>query len=231
MNRPASLQNALVLALTSLACGACGDSASGGGVALGSEQKGIATFYDANGGGNCSYDPGGDLMVAAMNREQYDNSAACGQCVDIVGPKGNVRVRIVDQCPDCDKGHLDLSRKAFDKIAEAKDGRVSITWTPVSCDVAGPVKYHFKDGSNPWWTAIQVRNHRLPIQKLEWKRDGDWKALKRESYNYFVTDSGVGEGRFQLRVTATGGQQLVDSVEKVLDDGSVDGAEQFAPQK
>src|SRR5689334_14417311 len=109
MNRPASLQNALVLALASLACGACGDSASGGGVALGSEQKGIATFYDATGAGNCSYDPGGDLMVAAMNREQYDNSAACGQCVDIVGPKGNVRVRIVDQCPDCDKGHLDLS--------------------------------------------------------------------------------------------------------------------------
>ena len=200
-------------------------------MALGSEQKGIATFYDATGAGNCSYDKGGDLMVAAMNREQYADSAACGQCVDIVGPKGNVRVMIVDQCPDCDKGHLDLSRKAFDKIAEAEDGRVDITWTPVSCDVAGPVKYHFKDGSNPWWTAIQVRNHRLPIQKLEWKRDGDWKSLKRESYNYFVADSGVGEGRFQLRVTAQDGQQLVDSVEKVLDDDTVDGAEQFAPQK
>ncbi|WP_375745258.1 hypothetical protein NR800_10930 [Corallococcus interemptor] len=231
MNRPASLRNAWVLALTSLALGACGDSASGGGVALGSEQKGIATYYDANGGGNCSYDPSGDLMVAAMNREQYDNSAACGQCVDIVGPKGSVRVRIVDQCPECEKGHLDLSVEAFDKVAERKDGRVDITWTPVSCDVAGPVKYHFKDGSNPWWTAIQVRNHRLPIKKLEWRRDGDWKTLERQSYNYFVTDSGVGEGRFQLRVTASDGQQLVDSVEKVLDDDTVDGAEQFAPQK
>ncbi|MBZ4373077.1 expansin EXLX1 family cellulose-binding protein [Corallococcus sp. AS-1-6] len=230
MNRPASLRNAWVLALTSLPLGACGDSASGGGVALGSEQKGIATYYDANGGGNCSYDPSGDLMVAAMNREQYDNSAACGQCVDIVGPKGSARVRIVDQCPECEKGHLDLSVEAFDKVAERKDGRVDITWTPVSCDVAGPVKYHFKDGSNPWWTAIQVRNHRLPIKKLEWRRDGDWKALERQSYNYFVFE-GIGEGRFQLRVTASDGQQLVDSVEKVLDDDTVDGAEQFAPQK
>lgn len=76
----------------------------------GSEQKGIATYYDANGSGNCGFDPGADLMVAAMNREQYDNSAVCGECVDIVGPKGSVRVRIVDQCPDCDWGHLDLSR-------------------------------------------------------------------------------------------------------------------------
>ncbi|WP_336242471.1 expansin EXLX1 family cellulose-binding protein [Corallococcus exercitus] len=199
-------------------------------MSLGAEQKGIATYYDANGGGNCGFDPGGDLMVAAMNQAQYDNSAVCGECVDIVGPKGTVRVRIVDQCPDCDKGHLDLSVQAFDKVAERKDGRVDITWTPVSCDVAGPVEYHFKDGSNPWWTAIQVRNHRLPIKKLEWRRDGDWKAFQRESYNYFIFE-GIGEGRFQLRVTASDGQQLVDSVEKVLDDDSVDGAEQFAPQK
>ena len=42
---------------------------------------------------------------------------------------------------------------------------------------------------------------------------------------------GIGEGRFQLRVTATDGQQLIDTVEKVLDDDSTDGAAQFAPQK
>ncbi|RYZ33595.1 MAG: hypothetical protein EOO71_41570 [Myxococcaceae bacterium] len=231
MNRPSFLKPSLLVAVASLACGGCGDSASGGGVTLGEEQKGIATYYDANGSGNCSYDKGGDLMVAAMNADQYDNSAACGQCVNIVGPKGSLRVRIVDQCPDCEKGHLDLSREAFEKVAEMKDGRVNITWTPVSCDVAGPVKYHFKEGSNPWWTAIQVRNHRLPIQKLEWKRGGDWKSLRRESYNYFVTDDGVGEGSFQVRVTASDGQQLTDTLEKVLDDKSVDGAAQFAPQK
>ncbi|WP_186001861.1 MULTISPECIES: expansin EXLX1 family cellulose-binding protein [Corallococcus] len=231
MNRPASWSSPVFLTLALLAAGGCGDSASGGGVSLGSEQKGIATYYGATGGGNCGFEPGGDLMVAAMNREQYDNSAVCGECVDIVGPKGSVRVRIVDQCPDCDRGHLDLSREAFAKVAEVKDGRVDITWTPVSCDVSGPVQYHFKDGSNPYWTAIQVRNHRLPIQKLEWKREGDWRALKRESYNYFVTTDGVGEGRFQLRVTASDGQQLTDSLEKVLDNKTVDGAEQFAPQK
>ncbi len=197
-------------------------------MSLGEEQRGIATFYDATGAGNCSFAPNGDLMVAAMNTPQYGASAACGQCVDIRGPKGSVRVRIVDRCPECESGHLDLSREAFAKIAEMKDGRVNITWTPVSCDVAGNLEYHFKDGSNPWWTAIQVRNHRLPIQKLEWKRGTDsWNNIPRQDYNYFVNDSGMGDGRFQLRVTATDGQQVVDTVEKVLDDDTAAGSSQF----
>jgi len=216
------------LASAFVACGGCSDDPSGGGAPLGEGQQGIATFYDATGAGNCGFEPNGDLMVAAMNTPQYAGSAACGMCVDIQGPKGNVRVRIVDRCPECDTGHLDLSREAFARIAEPRDGRVNITWTPVSCDVAGNLQYHFKDGSNPWWTAIQVRNSRLPIQKLEWRRGtGDWSNIPRENYNYFVNASGMGEGSFQLRVTASGGQQVEDTVPRVLDGDSVESASQF----
>jgi expansin (peptidoglycan-binding protein) len=216
------------LAAALLACGGCSDDPSGGGVPLGEEQQGIATFYDATGAGNCSFEPNGDLMVAAMNTPQYAGSAACGQCVDIKGPKGNVRVRIVDRCPECESGHLDLSREAFTKIAEMKDGRVNISWTPVSCDVAGNLEYHFKDGSNPWWTAIQVRNHRLPITKLEWKRGtGGWNNVPRQEHNYFVNDSGMGDGPFQVRVTASDGQQLEDTLQRVLNDDIAEGVSQF----
>ena len=108
---------------------ACGPSTEGVGgegkvgdlLPLGAYQDGLITFYDATGAGNCSYDPSpGDLDVAAMNIGQYQDSAVCGSCVDIEGPKGNLRVRIVDSCPDCpDKGHLDLSRSAVAKIANA----------------------------------------------------------------------------------------------------------------
>lgn len=226
--RTLRLRSLLPFAAAFLACGACSDDPSGGGTPLGEEQKGIATFYDATGAGNCGFEPNGDLMVAAMNTPQYDGSAACGMCVDVVGPKGNVRVRIVDRCPECDKGHLDLSREAFAKIADMQAGRVDIKWTPVSCDIAGNVEYHFKNGSNPWWTAIQVRNHRLPIKKLEWKRGtGGWNDVPREDYNYFVNSSGMGDGSFQLRVTASDGQQLEDTLSKVLDDDSVEGSGQF----
>ena len=55
-----------------------------------------------------------DLMVAAMNAEEYDNAAYCGAYVHgVTGPKGEVTVRIVDLCPECRAGHLDLSQEAF----------------------------------------------------------------------------------------------------------------------
>src|SRR5262245_57271604 len=60
---------------------------------IGAMQQGIATFYDATGAGNCSFDATpGDLRVAAMNTPQYANSAACGTCVAVTGPRGSVTV-------------------------------------------------------------------------------------------------------------------------------------------
>lgn len=195
---------------------------------LGEPQQGIATYYDATGAGNCGYDPSpNDLLVAAIDAPQYAGSAACGECVDVTGPSGSVRVRIVDKCPECGVGHLDLSREAFARIADLQLGRVDISWTVVSCNVSGPIQYHFKEGSSQYYTAIQVRNHRLPIQKLEWKRDGNWQEIQRADYNYFVESGGVGPGAFRLRVTAVDGQQLEDAIPSVLDNATVTGNGQF----
>ena len=61
--------------------------------------------------GACSFDPSpDDLLVAAMNGAEYDNAAWCGAYVHVTGPKGAVTVRIVDLCPGCKAGDLDLSR-------------------------------------------------------------------------------------------------------------------------
>ena len=39
----------------------------------------IATYYNATGAGACMFDPSpNDLMVAAMNAEEYTNAAYCG---------------------------------------------------------------------------------------------------------------------------------------------------------
>jgi expansin (peptidoglycan-binding protein) len=44
-----------------------------------------------------------------------------------------VVVRIVDLCPGCGLGDLDLSMTAFAKIAPLSRGRVPITWHFVPC--------------------------------------------------------------------------------------------------
>ena len=68
--------------------------------ALGEFQAGIATWYYATGAGHCGYDASpNDMDVAAMNAPQFNNSAVCGSCAEVEGPKGTVRVRIVDSCP------------------------------------------------------------------------------------------------------------------------------------
>jgi expansin (peptidoglycan-binding protein) len=150
-------------------------------------HQGVATYYDATGAGACMFDPSpGDLMVAAMNAEEYNNAAVCGAYVYVTGPKGVVTVRIVDLCPECKAGHLDLSREAFAQIADLPQGRVPIAWQVVSPALTGPIAYHFKDGSNQWWTAVQIRNHRNPIAKLEYRNSGgQWITVPRTSYNYF----------------------------------------------
>jgi expansin (peptidoglycan-binding protein) len=167
------------------------------------------------------------LDVAAMNATQYATAAACGECVAVTGPNGKVTVRIVDKCPDCADKQLDLSQQAFAKIAAVSAGRVSVDWQVVPCDVTGPVAYFYKDGSSQYWTAIQVRNHRLPLAKLEVMRSGAYAEIARADYNYFVDDKGAGTGPVKVRVTAVDGQILEDTLPPVVASTLAQGASQF----
>lgn len=199
-------------------------------VACGEEptRRGEATFYDfADGSGACGFPATNDLMVGAMNAPDFAGSAPCGACAQVVGPAGEVTIRVVDLCPECPRGNIDLSPEAFALIAPLEQGRVPISWRYVSCDVAGPVKYHFKDGSNQWWTAIQLRNIRYAVSTLEVEKGGELVALPRLSYNYFVAENGVGPGPLTLRVTDVHGATLTDSGVPWGDDVDRDGADQF----
>ena len=96
------------------------------------EESGEATYYNAEGLGACGIQTPPDYLVAAINDEQY-SKANCGRCVSVTGPKGTVVVRILDKCPGCDSGDLDLSITAFTKIADKSAGRVKIKWRFVDC--------------------------------------------------------------------------------------------------
>lgn len=196
----------------------------------GATHTGEATYYnEADGGGNCSFDPTPqDLMVGAMNHTDYANSAICGAYVELAGPNGTIIIRIVDQCPECPAGNIDLSPSAFSKIAELSKGRVPITWRIVSPDISGPIRYQFKEGSSQWWTAVQIRNHRNPIATFEYlDKSGQFKVVPREDYNYFVESSGMGPGPYTFRVTDSYGNVLTDSGIVLNAAGEVAGAAQF----
>ncbi|ORY03531.1 barwin-like endoglucanase [Basidiobolus meristosporus CBS 931.73] len=98
--------------------------------------QGDATYYDP-GLGACEATHGPSDMIAALNAPQYGNaprgSSSCFKCATVTGPKGNVKVQIVDKCPGCKHGDLDLSPAAFNRIADEAAGRVTISWTFTSC--------------------------------------------------------------------------------------------------
>jgi expansin (peptidoglycan-binding protein) len=218
--------------------GGPGAGAGGGGGPVGGdacegaeEHEGEGTYYDfADGSGNCSFPATpGDPFVAAMNETDYANSAACGTCIALTGPKGSVTVRIVDRCPECPAGDVDLHPEAFDRIADRAAGRVPIRWTYVPCEVSGPAVFHFKDGSNTYWTAVQVRNHRFAIASVEYKKaDGSWAAMGREEYNYFIEPAGLGQvGPYALRATDVRGGVVQNEAIAGVDEGDVEAGGQF----
>jgi len=195
-------------------------------------HQGIATYYDATGDGSCMFGPSpNDLLVAAMNEDEYNNAAVCGSYAHVTGPKGSVVVRIVDLCPGCRAGHLDLSEEAFGRIADHVQGIVDIRWQVISPQLNSPVVYQFKAGSNQWWTAVQLRNHRNPVAKLEYQLpSGQWVNVPRTSYNYFVqTNPGMGSGPYTFRITDSYGNTLTDNGIAHVENGTVNGSGQFPP--
>jgi expansin (peptidoglycan-binding protein) len=152
----------------------------------------------------------------------------CGACIEAQGPNQKpVVARIVDRCSGCAAEQMGLSKQVFEKMGATDYLQVNTRWRYVTCPVTGPVQYRFKEDSNPYWAAIQVRNHLLPIQKLEWQKNGAWAELSRTAYNYFVEPSGMGPGPLRVRVTASDGQQLEDTLPEVASSLLIPGAAQF----
>jgi len=212
--------------------GVAGDAGPPMACAMPEMHSGEATYYDfADGSGNCSFPATpDDLMVGAMNQTDYAGSAACGTCARVTGPEGTINIRIVDRCPECAPGDIDLSPSAFEQLAAVSLGRVPIAWAYESCEVSGPLIYHFKDGSSQWWTAVQVRNHRNGIARFEYQAgDGSFVEVARENYNFFVEPAGMGVGPLTFRVTDVFGNVVTDTGIPVLDDADAVGASQFPP--
>jgi expansin len=190
-------------------------------------RAGEATFYDARQDvTSCNLPYQANRLIAAMNLDDYRDAAACGACLVVVGPDGDeVLVKVVDVCPACKPGGLDLSPQAFAWLAPHDAGRIPIRWQVVPCNVSGPIAYRFKERSNAFWTGIQVRNHRYPIERLVVKKAGGDVKLTRMTYNYFLGDK-LGDGPYTLEVTDARGHTQVDTGIALGDDVTRQGSAQ-----
>ncbi|MEU4419296.1 expansin EXLX1 family cellulose-binding protein [Actinoplanes sp. NPDC024001] len=167
-------------------------------------KSGKATFYDlAATSGNCSFEVPADDLYVALGPDQYADGASCGAYLDVTGPKGKVRVKVFDSCPECATGHLDLSRTAFKKIGAEIDGIISIKYKLVTNPaVPAPISVRIKEGASQHWFAARIDNHANLLTSVKVAGAGrGFTAAHRTDYNYWLIDGGAGPGPYKIRMT------------------------------
>ncbi len=187
--------------------------------------KGYATYTGSGySGGAVLLDPiPANMEITALNPAQMNyggvKAALAGAYLEVQGPKGKTVVYVTDLYPDGASGALDLSPNAFAKIGEVSKGKVDIQWKVVKAPISGNFSYRIKEGSSRWWAAIQVRNHKYPVMKLEVQKNGSWVSLPKMDYNHFVGEQ-LGNKTLQVRITDIRGKVVTDTIPALPESGT-----------
>jgi len=101
-------------------------------------NSGEATYFEP-GLGACGDTHNSSQAIAAVSHYIYgdyanpNESQVCNKCVKVKSDHGSVICQVVDRCPTCEPGSLDLSPTAFQALGELATGRIAITWDWVPC--------------------------------------------------------------------------------------------------
>jgi expansin len=178
-------------------------------VASAAARAGTATYYSSQGMGNCSYPRApADGLYAALSTPEYAKGARCGGYLEVRGPDGSVRVKVVDRCPGCAAGHIDLSEIAFARLARLSAGRIDVTYTRLADPpLPGPLTVEVKRGSSRYWLGLLADNTGNPLASVQVRTSAGWLSLRRGSDNYWNA-SGAGPGPYTVRLTDAQGHQV-----------------------
>ncbi|KAG3098233.1 hypothetical protein PI124_g15432 [Phytophthora idaei] len=208
-------------------------------VSASTTYEGYGTVYTLSSpsDGNCNFMSWPDDAVtkyAALNTEQWEETMNCGRCAEVSctdascsGETSEI-VYIMDQCPGCAYGDLDLSPDVFESITGQSYTKLSIEWKFVDCPISNKVQYCLKTGSSEFWVAVQPANFVSGVESLS--INGQETSLIDSAY-YFLID-GSGESVADLssvRVSMMGvnGEMLEETLSLTADE-CTEGSSQFS---
>lgn len=174
-------------------------------------------------GGACNYGETGIQYYAAIHVNvssgddlgPWDNGLACGGCVSVkaktlTGWKTTI-VRITDKCPDEYCG-VDLGGAPASDIMGIQVGRYEGEWEFVSCKGIESVygdstSIYTKEGANPYWSVIQVRNPQDAVKGISLVNLNDSSLYKLElaieAENYWSVPKEVLQSEAPFAITVT----------------------------
>ncbi|KAI0013774.1 RlpA-like double-psi beta-barrel-protein domain-containing protein-containing protein [Xylariaceae sp. FL0662B] len=95
--------------------------------------SGDMTFYTP-GLGACGGTNNENDRIVALSPAQYGNDAnpnkakVCGKHIKIHYSGKTTTAKVVDKCPGCASGSIDVSPSVFKQLASLDKGRVKVTW-------------------------------------------------------------------------------------------------------
>jgi expansin (peptidoglycan-binding protein) len=192
---------------------------------LDSWHSSYATFTGSGYSGGASLlDPIPSTMeITALDPKDYNyngvNAALAGAYLEVTGPNGKTTVYVTDLYPEGANGALDLCPTSFAKIGNMSAGKINIKWRLVKAPIKGNFSYRIKEGSSPYWAAIQVRNHKYPIMKMEYYKDNKWINMEKTPWNHFL-GMNMGTSPLKVRITDIRGAVVTDTIQALPKNGT-----------
>ncbi|KAF4320450.1 hypothetical protein JM18_003582 [Phytophthora kernoviae] len=165
-----------------------------------------AEYYEGDGtsytlgdvsSGNCNFMSAistASTNYAALNNDQWDNLANCGRCAEVSciddqceDQTTTAVVQILDRCPECSSGDLDLSPTVFKNITGSDPSRLSIRWRFVDCPSPGTIEVCLKSGSNGYYVAVQPTNTLVGVETVT--INGESTTMVDSAYYYLITST------------------------------------------
>ncbi|POM71753.1 Carbohydrate-binding protein [Phytophthora palmivora] len=171
---------------------------------------------------------------AALNAEQWEETMNCGRCAEVTctdsscaGQSSEI-VYIMDQCPGCEYGDLDLSPDVFESITGQSYTKLSIEWKFVDCPISNNVQYCLKTGSSEFWVAVQPANFVSGVQSLS--INGQETSVINSAYYFLIDGSGESVAdlsSISISLTGVNGEVIEETMSLTADE-CTEGSKQFS---
>ncbi|KAI1122162.1 RlpA-like double-psi beta-barrel-protein domain-containing protein-containing protein [Nemania abortiva] len=87
---------------------------------------GDITYYQP-GLGACGETNSDSEAVVAMSPSQYTGN--CGKYITITKNGKTAKAKVVDKCPSCASGSIDVSSTVFQSLVDLSVGRTTVSWS------------------------------------------------------------------------------------------------------
>ncbi|KAF7982260.1 hypothetical protein HWV62_29497 [Athelia sp. TMB] len=91
-------------------------------------HSGTGTWFEPD-VGNCGWRNKSTDMIVALPTSDYDGGKHCGKKIKIKSEGKTHTAEVVDRCPDCHEGSLDMSPSLFKEFASLGKGEIKVTWS------------------------------------------------------------------------------------------------------